>query len=141
MDVVLQSPWAVTQGAHMRVLKGIEFRKETVKVRSPSVELGDAALELSGPCEPVRGFTHGFRDRGREPPWSIDLFSYIHLGSPGLKLSILQGHAEEAQGAGGGATPGASLLCELVHCGQRRSFFGGSPHYNDAHVRVVVQVF
>ena len=86
------------------------------------------------------GFAHRFRDRGREPPRSINLFSYVHLGSPSLKLSVLQGHAEKAQGAGGGATPSASLLCKLINCGQRRSFFGRSPHYKYAHVGIVCQV-
>ena len=104
----------------MRILEEIEFRKEAMNVRSPSIKLGDATLELSGPCEPVWSFAHGLGDRGRKPPWSVDLFSYVHLGSPGLKLSVLQGHAEEAQGAGRGATPGTSLLCKLIHSGQRR---------------------
>ena len=124
----------------MRILEEVEFRQEAVKVCSPSVELGDATLELSGPCEPVWSFAHGLRDRGRKPPWSVDLFSYVHLGSPGLKLSVLQGHAEEAQGAGGGTTPSMGLLCELVHCGQRRCFFGGPPHNKNAHVGVMGQV-
>ena len=84
---------------------------------------------------------HGLRDRGRKPPWSVDLFSHINLGSPGLKLSILQGHAEETQGAGGGATPSTSLLCKLIHSGQRRCFFGRSPHDEDTHVRIIGQVF
>ena len=44
MYVVLKSPRTVTQGAHVRVLKDIEFRQETVKVCSPSIELGDATL-------------------------------------------------------------------------------------------------
>ena len=90
---------------------------------SSSIKLGDATLELSGPCKPIGGFVHGLRDRGREVSQSVRLFSYIHLGAPGLKLSVLQDLAEEPQGAGGGATPGASLLRELVHCGQGRSFF------------------
>ena len=73
----------------MRVLKDIEFRKETVKVRSPSVKLGDATLKLSRPCQPMRGFAHGLRDWGREPPWPVCLFRYVDLGSPGLKLGVL----------------------------------------------------
>ena len=61
VNIVLKGPRAVAEGAHMRVLKDIEFRKETMEVCPPSVELGDAALKLSGPCEPVRGFAHGLR--------------------------------------------------------------------------------
>ena len=112
-----------------------------MKVCPPSVKLGDATLKLSGPCQPMWGFAHGLGDWGREPPWSIELLSYVHLGSPGLKLSVLQSHAEESQRAGGGTTPSMSLLCELVHCGQRRGFFGGSPHNKYTHVRVISQVF
>ena len=73
--VVLEGPWAVAEGAHMRILKDIEFCKETIEVCPPSVELGDMALKLSGPCKPVWGFAHGLRDQGREPPRSISLFS------------------------------------------------------------------
>ena len=81
----------------MRVLKNIEFRKETVKVCSPGIKLGDATLKLSRPCQPMRGFAHGLRDWGRKPPGSIGLFSYGHLGTRDLELSILQGHSEESQ--------------------------------------------
>ena len=125
----------------MRILEGIEFRKEAMKVCSPSIKLGDAPLELSGPCQPVWGFAHGLGDWGRKSPRSVELFSYVYLGSPGLELCVLQGHAEEAQGAGGGAPPSTSLLCELIHSGQRRCFFGGTPHYEYAHVGVICQVF
>ena len=98
-------------------------------------------MELSGPCKPVWGFAHGLRDWGRKPPWSVCLFSYVNLGSPGLELSVLQGHAEELQGAGGGMAPSTSLLCKLVHCGQGRGFFGGSPYYEYAHVGIIGQIF
>ena len=97
MNIVLKSPRAVTQGAHVRVLKNIEFRQEAMKVCSPGIELGDATLELSRPCKPVWGFMHRLRNRGREPSWSVMLFSHVYLGSPGLELSVLQGHAEESQ--------------------------------------------
>ena len=37
VNIVLKGTRAVAKGAHMRVLKNIEFRKEAMKVCSPSV--------------------------------------------------------------------------------------------------------
>ena len=74
--------------------------QEELEGCSPSVKLGNAALELSRPGEPVRGLALWPRDRGTEASRPCPEFCVKGLFTPALELGVFQGHAEESQGQG-----------------------------------------